>query len=995
MPLCGVSLSLSAAFVDEIRSILRAMANEQVLRDRLVSAIDPRWNGGLCVLFGGPGMGKSTLIRQAMLESGTLERGEQHLIRCRPAWTAAALHRAIADAINLSDDAPLGGQPDDLAGAVAEALWSSAPTRVGIVLDDLHAIDEGALDYVVALSRLLPANGHLLIASRDHPRIVATLMSENPDLVIEETSLLFTDDEVVRLAEAVGLEKAALDSAGGWPAVLALTVSAGPDVAGAYLYQTVLAGLSRRQQGDLAVAAVLGELDREVAGIVLEGPVAELGGVPLVDLPVGGGVIVHDLWNEPLHGLVSQERLEEAAAVSSAAALRNGDIERGVSVLMSVGLVADARHRAIQHIAEAADRVPLVRIDRWLQLFVTPTQALLRQTLQFIRSGLVEGHLRRDRLDDLIERVRAAGELDLEALLCEVRFAIAWSADDVNQCMDLANRMVELHSGGVDITAHAHYTAKITAARAAGQNDEALDLIRQARLELGASSGLDWWNIPLELEILLALGRPFDALEILEEHSNRLSAANVRSVTYGLTFWFTGDAERAIAALDLLLVAAGRFHGVERSWITTAELFRRWRGIPMESPVLAPDDPNETLSNYSRVCEGLCEVASLIDDGDEATATARINDLAERLPPTDGITMNAWFMGGAAWYVLREVDRPLLDGFMTFDLMAQANSVFRALLESREVGVLSRVDRAMWLSPEQVGTVLPLRWAVEFALRLPDAGREFRDETLASLELGGSRMLKDFASGDDPLLAERASAVLAERPPDPTAAIRVSLLGDARLELPELDEPSDWRRGRVRALLGLLVTRGRVTREVAIDVLWPQLDLAAGRRNLRVTLSYLIRTLEPERPKQTPSWFIQADQHVISLRTQGIEVDLWALKDALVEAKQHQDEGLASKSIEALRLACEAYEGPFLAGLDDEWIYDENNVLAREVVAACLRLSALLIAGGSPEGAKWARRAIEIDEHSIEAHEALIEALPDEFSPERQAAQARLDLLLT
>ncbi len=939
-------------------------------------------------------MGKSTLIRQAMFESGALNRGDEHLIRCRPAWTAASLHRAIAQAAGISDIATIDGHPDELAGAVTERLWSAAPRRVGLVLDDLHVVDEGALSYVVALSQLLPANAHLMVASRDHPRIVAMLMSESPALVVEESSLLFTDAEVAQLADGVGLSSSSLDSAGGWPAVLALTVSAGPDVAGAYLYETVLAGLSRQQQGDLAVAATLGELDRDVAQHVLEGPVAALNAVPLVDLPVGGGVIVHDLWKEPLQGLVSQERLEDAAKTASRAAQRNGDVERAISVLASVGLLTEARHTVIQHMAEGADRVPVVRVDRWLQMFVTPDQAMLRQTLQLIRAGLVEGHVEADRLDALIDRARNGSELDLEALLCEVRFAVAWSADDVEQCITLATRMGELHDEGVDIAAHAPFTAQITAARAVGENERALDLIRRARSELDVSSGLDWWNIPLELEILLALGRPFEALDLLEQHSTRLTAANVRSVTYGLTYWFTGQADRAIAALDSLLIPEGRFHGVERSWITTAELFRRWRGIPVEGPVLVPDDPNETLSTYSRVCEGLCEVASLIDSGDEAAAGESVGELAARLPPTDGITMNAWFMGAAAWYVLREADRPMLDAFMTDGLIGEANATFRAFLSARDAGVLDQIDQEAWLSPEQLSTVFPLRWATEFALRLPDSATQFRDDILSSLEVGGSRILESLASSDDPVLSDRAIAVLADRPAEPIAPVQVTLLGEPHLNLPGLDEPSDWRRGRVRALLGLLVTRGRITREVAIDLLWPKLDLAAGRRNLRVTLSYLIRTLEPERPKHTPSWFIQADQQTIRLTREGIEVDLWTLKDALVEAKTFQSEGLASKSIEALRVACEAYTGPLLPALDDEWIYDENNVLTRETVAACLRLSALLVAGGSDEGVRWARRATEIDPYSIEAHEALVAVLSDEFSPERQAAQARLDALI-
>ncbi len=937
-------------------------------------------------------MGKSTLLRQAMLESATLGRGAEHLVRCRPSWTATSLHQSIARAVGLPDDAAMDGPPDELAGEVAEWFWAAAPNRIGLVIDDLHEVDDGALAYVVALTSLLPANAHVVVASRDHPRVAALLMTADPVVVVEEGSLLFTDEEVAQLAEGVGIGAAALESAGGWPAVLALTVHAGPDVAGAYLYQSVLAGLSRRQQGDLALAAALGEIDRDVATAVLEGPTNALSAVPLVELPPAGGIIVHDLWKDPLSGLVSPDRLADAARTAARFATRAGDIERAVSVLCGAGLLDDARESVIRHIAEAADRVPLDRIDRWLRLLVAPQQALLRQTLQLLRTGLLEGHLDPERLDALIRRVRQAGELDLEALLGEVRFAVAWSADDVDQCLRIADRLAELHREGVEIVAHAPHTAQITAARAEGDNERVVALIRGARDVLGDAGGLAW-NVPLELEGLLALGRPFEALDRLKIDGERLQAANVRSMTYGLTYWFTGQGDRAVAELDALLVQPGRFYGIERSWVTTAELFRRWRGVQSDRAVVAPDDPDEVLSSYSRVCEGLCEVAQLIEEGDEAGAEERISDLTERLPPTDGIALNAWFMGAAAWYVLRESDRPLLDGFMVNDMFGQANRVFRAFVKSREVGTLAPEDIDGWVSPAQLGTLLPLRWATELALRLPASHEEMRDETLQALEMGGSRVLEQFAAGEDELLSSRAISVLAERPIEPSAPIRINLFGVPTLDLPGLEEPSDWRRGRVKALLGLLVVRGRVSREVAIDALWPELELPAGRRNLRVTLSYLVRTLEPERAKHTPSWFIDADQLSMLLNREGLVLDVFDFAAALASAKDQQRNGLASKAIESLRLACSLYRGPFLEGIDDEWVLDERNVFSREVVAAHLRLSALLVAGGSEEGATWARRATEIDPFSIEAHEALINALFDERSPERQAAQARLESL--
>src|SRR6202035_5439461 len=101
-------------------------------------------------------------------------------------------------------------------------------------------------------------------------------------------------------------------------------------------------------------------------------------------------------------------------------------------------------------------------------------------------------------------------------------------------------------------------------------------------------------------------------------------------------------------------------------------------------------------------------------------------------------------------------------------------------------------------------------------------------------------------SADGPLAAGSAQ-LLAALPAPPAHRTRIEVLGPLRLTRDGMpvDAP-ELRRARVRQLLSVLVLRPVLTRDQAIELLWPGLDPAKVARNLRVTLTHLRRLLEPD-----------------------------------------------------------------------------------------------------------------------------------------------------
>jgi TolB-like protein/DNA-binding SARP family transcriptional activator len=190
--------------------------------------------------------------------------------------------------------------------------------------------------------------------------------------------------------------------------------------------------------------------------------------------------------------------------------------------------------------------------------------------------------------------------------------------------------------------------------------------------------------------------------------------------------------------------------------------------------------------------------------------------------------------------------------------------------------------------------------------------------------------------------------------------IRLEFLGGLQVIL-DGQELRDLPAQPTRAALLLHVAlEGRVTRDEAAALLWPEREPDRGRHSLRQTLYELRRTLGPD-------W---CEAHGDTLQAGGsLNVD--AL-DFLAATEEGRDEA-----------ALELYRGPFLRGVDpglgyafEAWVEGWRARLERRHRELCRRLHRERLGKGNGPGAlEVARRWCAADPLDDEAHHALVAGL--------------------
>ena len=287
---------------------------------------------------------------------------------------------------------------------------------------------------------------------------------------------------------------------------------------------------------------------------------------------------------------------------------------------------------------------------------------------------------------------------------------------------------------------------------------------------------------------------------------------------------------------------------------------------------------------------------------------------------------------------------------------------------------MSRSSRRRWCA-----TCVPLPWALTLAARLQEDGLAAgRDIALWAIERHGqpARDALRVAATTGPVTTGAKGLLAAVAVAAHT--IEVGVLGPAVLRIDgAVPSGLDWQRERVRALLLYFVVRGASRREDVAEALWPDLPPDAADRNLRVTLAYLQRVLEPDRRKGEPPFFLRQDGALLSLAgPPHLTVDAAVFAAELVQAAEADRRGVPSVALELLEQATARWRGRCLEDVAfAEWAQPMVHHVTADFVQASVRAGELhLAAGRTADARRHARRALGSDAWCEPAHRVLVAA---------------------
>ena len=310
------------------------------------------------------------------------------------------------------------------------------------------------------------------------------------------------------------------------------------------------------------------------------------------------------------------------------------------------------------------------------------------------------------------------------------------------------------------------------------------------------------------------------------------------------------------------------------------------------------------------------EAALHVARGDEVAAATTLTSYQERYPVGSGIGASAQQRALALWYVLVPTTRQHWDDAELGPYFTDARALARAVVALR-AGDTAPLRPAARVAPEVVRAFLPLPWATELGLAQVSADGRRGMALLEALWPQGQAHVRRWVDQPGSRYERQARTALARLPVPPTTRLELSLLGS--IELRRAGRPvhaPEWRRRRVRDLLAHLALRATDGREQAAADLWPDLDAEGQARNLRVTLTHLLRALEPERQGRDASFLVRSHGDTLRLhRGEWFDADVWRFDDLAQAALDADRRGEPSAALGPMLQAVELWRGePHRAG---------------------------------------------------------------------------------
>lgn len=944
---------------------------DALLRPAVLRRLLARFEARVLVVRASAGFGKTTALAQAVDQNRLAPRGRDVWIGCEPGDADGKhLLRGVAASLDLP--------PDSDVEDVAEAVAAASPAQICLVFDDVHEIPEASsgADVITAIVADLPANGHVLLAGRHEPPLsLARLDAQGRVERLGEEDLTLDRSELGELASRGGRAIEEIDDLGGWPALVALALRSG--AVNRFLDEEVIATLTADQREVLALVVALGgagdTLLTTLTGIDAGRAIGELPMVQHSD----GWYEAHALWRQ----VFTAEEIERTRDRHQRAAIQHL-LDTG-----QPGRAVDLANRARQSdLALAALRATLAAgqvedvdvLGRWL---AAAPDDVRRHPIAAHIEGLIEQAIdpTTEHCLELFRRAadgyEALGERDgLVNALAEVGFWFHIQRDPAN-LIGVAQRMQELADQGVAAAVPYTDVTQAFAGIAQGDPEAILAAVRRARtapmtgrfraiadwLEYQARELMGESDVALADRYLDGAGaiRGTEVIAI----AARWRAGRIEELLDDPEAWQTrsgSDRARFLchAWMSAVLAGAGRVDEGEQHW-RLASRFAGERGAAQVEITL-----------------GLPELLIVHERGDTKRASEMLADLLDRLPLAGNTRLS---YNGSGALIARYLPERLAG--LTIPLPDRDTAPGLALGEMDATGSLDAMSAVPW--PEHPGMVLSslfLRTSCEFVCAGWAAGRpEAKPTADWLLEVIGDparERFRDWTEHPHPDVAAAAKEILASVPLPPTASRTLRLLGAERLEIGGVEsDHDDWRRERVRSLLGYLVVHPDATRDAIMAALWPDANEDAARRSLRSTLNLLLGVLEEGRAGGDAAYFVRADSSRVRLAGHDrLEVDVWRFDSLLDEAAQLEEDGAPSLALDCLSEAIDLYRGDLLAGvLEGEWLHLERQRLHVRFVRASVRAAELMLAHDRADDAiALASRLVQVEPWSEPAHRSLI-----------------------
>ena len=962
------------------------------MRPRLVDRLRQRFATPITVLVAPAGFGKTTLLAQAVGENRLDPRGHDFWLTCRvDDVTGSCFAEGLGQALGL----PPRSSIEAAVEGIVEAVWHRSPAEVALVVDDVHEIADApaAVDVLARLVAALPANGHLVLAGRRAPPLaLGRLDVQGAVQRLTEADLLFTEDELAEFAEQRAVEVTDLAGSGGWPALAELAASAGPAgprVEAGYLWEEVLARIPPGPRRDLALLAHVGPVDDALAGAVLGRPVdvADLtADLPLVATTAGGGRQIHSLWVPHLAAEVGADDVAEARRRAGLHLAATGDPAPGVALLAEAEAWDDVTTVVSDVLGAAHAPVAGDVVATWLgQLPDQLAGGALARLLGAAAAVQTDPAAATRDLQEAADGFRVDGNIAGE-LACMAQLGqLAWWSENPLELLRLAQRLFEMEAQGIEAAQPLACVGRALIADMAADAEGTLaELGRIAAGAIrGTTLGLVHWMRATSLNFLGRLEAAQAEAEAAVVLCGPLLTPMVESARLQ-SRWFRGEVDEVLRAWPPIvdrMVATGLRNHTSLMASTACLAFgaagrldHATRYLELaRSSAAAPQIP---LIDVNLV---IAEAIVLVARGDDAGAARVLAGYVDRSPPVgQGLAAFPQLRSLAIWYVLVPATRPAWDEAPLGSCYAVARDLARSLVAVREGGGLPRTAPPL-PAPALVRAVLPLPWLTELALAHqaqsdPQRGRDLLDAVWPEAQPVVRRLAENSVSP----LGRPARTALARLPVPPTGRLTLTLMGPVELRRDgvPVDVPA-WRRHRVRSLLAHLVLHRPVTRERLGADLWPDMDADGQSHNLRVTLTHLLRVLEPERGERDASFLVrpQGGNGLLLHGGEWLEVDVWDFDALWARATDADRAGVPSRALDALRQAVDLWRDDPTELALQEWALPDIEERRLRLVQMAARAGELLLARDDPDEARrMGQAALRCDPWCERAHHVVVAA---------------------